>query len=60
MKVQLKKDVKINESTKLHKATEGVLIGISWGDNYSGDMYHIEIKDKRYVVDKRDCDLYGS
>ena len=54
----LKKDIKIDTKSILYKSTEGHIIGISWGDNYDGDMYHVVIKDKRYMINKKDCDVY--
>jgi hypothetical protein len=59
MKAQLKKDIKIDDGGKLHKATEGIVIGVSWGDKFNGDMLHIIVRDKRYLVEKADCDIYG-
>lgn len=57
MKVQLRKNVKTDSGETLSKSTEGVLIAVSWSDTYS-ERYYVEIKGKRYMIDKPDADLY--
>ena len=57
MRVSLKKDVKLDEKTLLHKNTQGTLIAVKWADT-GGDKYYIQIKDNRYTIDKQSCELY--
>lgn len=57
MKVVLKRNVKVEGGGLLHKNTDGILIAVSWTDTRS-DQFYIEIKGLRYMVDKKDCDLY--
>jgi hypothetical protein len=57
MRVTIKKDINVDDKTKLFKNTEGILIGVSWKEE-GDDMYYVQVKDKRYTVDKKYCDLY--
>lgn len=57
MKVELNKNIKIDDKTLLHKNTQAYVIGISWGENY-GEKYMIVIQNKRYTIDKKDADIY--
>jgi|TARA_R110000868_G_scaffold266825_1_gene526134 hypothetical protein len=57
MKVTLKKDVTVDNTTKLYKNTEGIVIAVNWGDG-GDDRYYVEIKGKRYMINKKDIDIY--
>lgn len=58
MRVELRRDVKIDNKTKLFKTTKGLLVGVNWGDG-ENDKYIVEIDGNIYKIDKKDADVYG-
>lgn len=58
MRVSLKKDIIVDATTKLFKNSEGTLIAVSWSDKDT-DKYLVEIKGRRYLIDKKLADIYG-
>lgn len=57
MRAELRKDVKVDDKTKLFKSTKGTVVAITWNDKHV-DRYHVEFKEGTYILDKKDIDVY--
>jgi hypothetical protein len=56
MKVELKKDVIVDNKTKIYKNSQGIMVGAQWNDKKE-EKYLIDFKEGRYIIDRKDLDF---
>ena len=58
MKATFRKDIKLNNTTKLYKNTDCIVVGVTWTEKRQ-DSYYVKVNGETYLVDKKDLDIFS-